>query len=545
MTSWRAGTSALRSRTGVRRVLVAYAGYSLLEFYAWLVVILWAYAAGGAGLAGAAALVQLLPAAVLAPALASVGDRMPRGRALVLAYVFVAAGAVLTWAALAVSAPAWVVLLAGTALTTAIAAARPVHFAALPALARAEPEQLVSANSLSSVIDGCTRFLGPVLAGLAVAASGPARAMAAGALVALLAPLLCLRLRLPALVDDDADEPEESLLRGALAGLSALRGTPAALLLLLVMSVDFLLTGVIDILGVAFADTALAEGDAAAGFVVGAMGIGALVGAVAGAALAQRRALAIVVVGGVVLEGAMFASAALTARLVGVVLVLAAAGIGGAVTVVAGRTLLQRTTDERVLARVFAVQESTSLLGLALGAVLAPVLIGTLGVRGAWVPLGLGVVLLALACLGLLRSLDSQARWLPLELSLLRAVPFVATLPPYQLEKLAHRVRWRTASAGETVVAQGETGDDMYVVADGELSTWVSGERRPGTLRERQWFGEVAMLRGSERTATVVAETPVRLLVVPRAAFVRAAGGDAESADLAQEAVRAYPDLTR
>ncbi|MFN8156604.1 MAG: cyclic nucleotide-binding domain-containing protein [Candidatus Nanopelagicales bacterium] len=545
MTSWRAGTSALRSRTGVRRVLVAYAGYSLLEFYAWLVVILWAYAAGGAGLAGAAALVQLLPAAVLAPALASVGDRMPRGRALVLAYVFVAAGAVLTWTALAVSAPAWVVLLAGTALTTAIAAARPVHFAALPALARAEPEQLVSANSLSSVIDGCTRFLGPVLAGLAVAASGPARAMAAGALVALLAPLLCLRLRLPALVDDDADEPEESLLRGALAGLSALRGTPAALLLLLVMSVDFLLTGVIDILGVAFADTALAEGDAAAGFVVGAMGIGALVGAVAGAALAQRRALAIVVVGGVVLEGAMFASAALTARLVGVVLVLAAAGIGGAVTVVAGRTLLQRTTDERVLARVFAVQESTSLLGLALGAVLAPVLIGTLGVRGAWVPLGLGVVLLALACLGLLRSLDSQARWLPLELSLLRAVPFVATLPPYQLEKLAHRVRWRTASAGETVVAQGETGDDMYVVADGELSTWVSGERRPGTLRERQWFGEVAMLRGSERTATVVAETPVRLLVVPRAAFVRAAGGDAESADLAQEAVRAYPDLTR
>ena len=545
MTSWRAGTSALRSRTGVRRVLVAYAGYSLLEFYALLVVILWAYAAGGAGLAGAAALVQLLPAAVLAPALASVGDRMPRGRALVLAYVFVATGAVLTWAALAASAPAWVVLLAGTALTTAIAAARPVHFAALPALARAEPEQLVSANSLSSVVDGCTRFLGPVLAGLAVAATGPARAMAAGALVALLAPLLCLRLRLPALVDDDADEPEESLLRGALAGLSALRGTPAALLLLLVMSVDFLLTGVIDILGVAFADTALAEGDAAAGFVVGAMGIGALVGAVAGAALAQRRALAVVVVGGVVLEGAMFASAALTARLVGVVLVLAAAGIGGAVTVVAGRTLLQRTTDERVLARVFAVQESTSLLGLALGAVLAPVLIGTLGVRGAWVPLGLGVVLLALACLGLLRSLDAEARWLPLELSLLRAVPFVATLPPYQLEKLAHRVRWRTASAGETVVAQGETGDDMYVVADGELSTWVSGERRPGTLRERQWFGEVAMLRGSERTATVVAETPVRLLVVPRAAFVRAAGGDAESADLAQEAVRAYPDLTR
>lgn len=541
MTSWRAGTSALCSRTGVRRVLMAYAGYSLLEFYVWLVVILWAYAAGGPGLAGAAALVQLLPAAALAPALASVGDRLPRGRALVLAYCFVAAGALLTWAALASGAPAWSVLLAATSLTTAIAAARPVHFAALPALARAEPEQLVSANSLSSVVDGCTRFLGPVLAGLAVAASGPAAAMAAGALLALLAPLLCLGLHLGAAPYDD--EPEESLLRGALAGLTALRGTPAALLLLLVMSVDFLLTGVIDILGVAFADDALSEGDAAAGFVVGAMGIGALAGAVAGAALAQRRALAVVVVGGVVLEGAMFAAASATERLVGVVLVLAAAGVGGAVTVVAGRTLLQRTTDDRVLARVFAVQESTSLLGLALGALAAPILIGSLGVRGAWVPLGVGVVVLALACLGLLRTLDRQARWLPLELSLLRAVPFVAALPPYGLERLAHQVQWRAVRAGEVVIEQGQLGDQMFVVGEGELSAWVAGERRPGTLHERMWFGEIAMLRGAERTATVVAETPARLLVVQRGAFLRAAGGEVDQVALAQQASRTYPDL--
>ena len=239
----------------------------------------------------------------------------------------------------------------------------------------------------------------------------------------------------------------------------------------------------------------------------------------------------------------MFASAAATERLVGVVLVLAAAGIGGAVTVVAGRTLLQRTTDDRVLARVFAVQESTSLLGLALGALLAPILIDTLGVRGAWVPLGLGVVVLALACLGLLRSLDREARWLPLELALLRSVPFVAALPPYGLERLAHQVRWRSVAAGEVVVEQGALGDEMFVVGEGELSAWVAGERRPGTLHERQWFGEIAMLRGAERTATVVAETPARLLVVPRGAFLRAAGGDVDQTALALQASRTYPDL--
>ena len=79
MASWSSGLSALRSRTGVRRVLGAYAAFTLLEFYTWLVVILWAYAAGGTPLAGAAALTQLLPAAIIAPFIAGFGDRLPRG----------------------------------------------------------------------------------------------------------------------------------------------------------------------------------------------------------------------------------------------------------------------------------------------------------------------------------------------------------------------------------------------------------------------------------------------------------------------------------
>ena len=55
MTSWQSAVSALGSRTGMRRVLVAYALYGLLEFYVWLVVVLWAYGVGGATLAGLAA----------------------------------------------------------------------------------------------------------------------------------------------------------------------------------------------------------------------------------------------------------------------------------------------------------------------------------------------------------------------------------------------------------------------------------------------------------------------------------------------------------
>jgi len=69
-----------------------------VQFSVWLAIILYAYAAGGPRLAGVAAVVQLLPAAVLAPALAGFGDRWPRGTALVVAYAGVAITTLLTTA---------------------------------------------------------------------------------------------------------------------------------------------------------------------------------------------------------------------------------------------------------------------------------------------------------------------------------------------------------------------------------------------------------------------------------------------------------------
>ena len=544
MRAWNGLRSVLGSRTGIRRVMLAYACFALLEFYVWLVVVLWAYSVGGAGLAGVVALAQLLPASLLAPAIAGLGDRLSRGTALAATYSLITVGAVLTCLALACEAPILVVLIASTWLTTAIASARPVHFATLPDLARAEPERLVAANSLSSIVDGIGRFVGPVLAGLVVDAANPAVAMAGAAAVAVLSPLLCVRLPIGRVVGKvEVEELGGSVIREALEGFAVVRRTPAALALLLVMTVDFVLTGVLDILGVAFAEGALDAGGAASGVVVGAMGIGALFGAFFGSGLSQRRNVALVIVGGAVLEGLAFATTAASARLLIVVGLLAVAGLCGAITIVAGRTLLQRTINDDVLARVFAVQESVSLLGLAIGSILAPVLIGLVGLRLAWLPLGIGVAFFALLALPLVRSLDRVARWLPEEISLLRQIPFIDILPPHGIEQLAHEVSWRTAKAGELVVEQGVAGDDLFVVAEGELSVWVSEQRRPGVLVPGRYFGEVAMLRGNPRSATVVAETPTRLLVVPRMGFVHASHGDVRATELAIESARAYQDL--
>src|SRR5450631_1333977 len=68
------------------RVMIAFWLFALVNFAVWVAVLLYAYAQGGAGLAGLVGVAQLLPAAALAPMFGSVGDRMPRGTALCGAY---------------------------------------------------------------------------------------------------------------------------------------------------------------------------------------------------------------------------------------------------------------------------------------------------------------------------------------------------------------------------------------------------------------------------------------------------------------------------
>ena len=142
-----------------RRLLAAQAAYSLfavVEQAVWVAVLLWAYGAGGTGLAGLVAVVQLVPAAVLAPIGGVLGDRMRRDRALVLVYglqaVAIAAVAVLVHA----SAPDWSVVVAAAAATIFIGWVRPPHYA-LTAELSATPAEAAAANSLSGTRGGAGR----------------------------------------------------------------------------------------------------------------------------------------------------------------------------------------------------------------------------------------------------------------------------------------------------------------------------------------------------------------------------------------------------
>jgi small-conductance mechanosensitive channel len=106
----------------------------------------------------------------------------------------------------------------------------------------------------------------------------------------------------------------------------------------------------------------------------------------------------------------------------------------------------------------------------------------------------------------------------------LTAVDFLATLDAKQLEALAEGARWESYLPGERIVRQGEPGEVLYVLVSGTvdvrldqggLTTIVT------TLEPGKFFGEMSLLTGEPRSATVVAATPVSVVAVGKPALLQ------------------------
>jgi len=78
-----------------------------------------------------------------------------------------------------------------------------------------------------------------------------------------------------------------------------------------------------------------------------------------------------------------------------------------------------------------------------------------------------------------------------------------------ELQSIADSMHEANVPAGTTVTAEGGPGDGFFVIDRGEADVSVGGVPR-ATLRAGDYFGEVALLLGSDRTATVTATTDLR-----------------------------------
>jgi len=92
---------------------------------------------------------------------------------------------------------------------------------------------------------------------------------------------------------------------------------------------------------------------------------------------------------------------------------------------------------------------------------------------------------------------------------LLKRVPIFSGLDRKELERIATSMKERTFRAGDKVTSEGQSGVGFFVIEDGAAKVTVRGEERR-RLGPGDYFGEVALLNESARTATITAETDLR-----------------------------------
>jgi CRP-like cAMP-binding protein len=93
--------------------------------------------------------------------------------------------------------------------------------------------------------------------------------------------------------------------------------------------------------------------------------------------------------------------------------------------------------------------------------------------------------------------------------AVLGVVPLFEGLSKKQLKKVADLADVARFMGGSTLVRQGDIGDSFYVVLTGQAKVVASG-RTVNRLLPGDHFGEISLLDGGPRTASVVAETEMR-----------------------------------
>jgi CRP/FNR family cyclic AMP-dependent transcriptional regulator len=95
-------------------------------------------------------------------------------------------------------------------------------------------------------------------------------------------------------------------------------------------------------------------------------------------------------------------------------------------------------------------------------------------------------------------------------IELIKGVPLFADLDKKELQSLTRSFKRHDYAAGESIVSESEGPSRFFVIHDGTATVTVHGQAR-GTLGAGDYFGEIALIDKGVRTATITAETDVRL----------------------------------
>ena len=509
-----------------------------------LLIVIYAQS-GDAVLLGVVGAARVVPYVILSVPAGIIADRYDRR--LILLVSDLARGAIMVLLAILVYSHGPLLAIVALAIVATCFSAffYPAIGALIPSLVTDESE-LGPANSAWASLDTLAFVVGPAFAGILVAVGDVVWAFILNAISFGIVAIVLWRLPRPerAAARTGAAAPAAAAtVTGAeavTAEAASREPAPSTLDLLrpiarpfsgvvLVNSAASFAFGGLSIATVVLAVDILKAGEGATGYLNAAIGVGGLIGALISGALVLRRSLAQPLLGGAAAFGLGLAVLGLVPSLGVALVAIGAAALGSLLVDVASATIFQRTIPDEIRGRALGVNHTIAIAAYAVGAFVAPILLAGFGAGPVLV--GLAFVAFAGAVGGtfLIGAAAVQEPPARPEAMRLARLPIFAGLPTPRLDAAIAKVDIRPVRAGEVVIREGEPADRFYVIADGSFRVTQrdlgsTAERLLRTLGADDVFGEIGLLTGRARTATVTAETDGMLLVLNGPEFLELVG---------------------
>ncbi len=464
----------------------------------------------------AATLGRMIPKFIVSPYAGVVAERFERIHLMIASDLvrLVLMGGLTVVAA--TDGPAWAAIAVGAGLTVAGAVYDPATSAMTPQLLG--EEDLAAGNALTELINNIAIIAGPGVGALVLALGDPAIVFGVDSATFAISALLLVRISARSTPTDVTEVGGP--LRQMTVGLKAIVTSPTALLLTSFPIVTTMLYGVDSVLFVFLSKEQLGTGSTGYGYLLVALGVGGVIAAAFVNRLAALPRLS------VVLSVGMIAYAAPTAALVAVhsptiaFLIEVVRGIATLIVDVLAMTALQRSLAPDMISRVFGVFWAVIIGGLILGAFVTPFLLDYAGLDATLLLDALVVPALVILVFPRLSSLDRiasrEAEVLAPRVRVLEQLGIFAAASQNVLERLAKNSEEITVDSDTSIVREGEEADALYVLVDGRVDVSAHGEtgrsdKHIRFMKSPSFFGEIGLLQGIPRTATVTATEPTRL----------------------------------
>lgn len=417
----------------------------------------------------------------------------------------------------------------------------PANDAVLPEVAT--DEELTAANSWIMISSFGSTSIGFALSGLLATAFDIHWAFYLDALTFLFSALCLVFVRVGK-IQVEGDTSVGVVIANLKEGVSTLVRTPLLRSLFLTGVPVYLAFGLWNVLLLPFAIKALHATEFEYGLQEGLTSVGFVVGSLLMARFAERfREGSWIVVSTIAMGIAGILYGVASSILIAIVLV-AISGFFNAPSSISRRVLMQRNTPRELRGRVFSAfavaRDVVFLIGIALAGLADIIDVRILIVASSFVLILAGLWTAIVPGLGqpaaewrrAMSALRGAAAAPAAPLAVRPAtladfdrlaghLPALARLTNEQRRALIGASRVREIAAGTTIVGEGEVGDAAYFILDGQAVAGTPAEdggyRSLSSMSAGDFFGEIAALTGSRRTATVVAEQPTTVVEVPAA----------------------------